>query len=211
MPLSKFLHNLTPPIVSRFCHSVVHRYRRQRAQRQLKGQTQLHLGCGGNILKGWANIDRQDKEQIIHWDLTTSLPLEPESISLIFSEHFIEHISLKQAARLFADCHRALQPEGLIRVSTPNLRTLVDEYLAGKTGDWHDVGWSPATPCQMVNEGLHLWGHQFVYDFAELKQLLESAGFREVQAVRRHDSTTPALRGLERRPDHGDLIVEARK
>lgn len=211
MPLPKFLHSLTPPIVSRLCYGALHRYRCQRIEKQLQGQTRLHLGCGGNILKGWANIDRLNNEQVIHWDLTVSLPLQPASISHIFSEHFIEHISLQQAARLFTDCYRALQPEGMIRISTPSLRTLIDEYLAGKTGDWQDVGWSPATPCQMVNEGLHLWGHQFVYDFAELKRLMESVGFREVQAVTRHESTTPELRGLERRPDHGDLIVEARK
>jgi hypothetical protein len=42
-----------------------------------------------------------------------------------------------------------------------------------------DVGWRPATPCQMVNEGLRLWGYQFLYDASELKRILEEAGFRE--------------------------------
>jgi predicted SAM-dependent methyltransferase len=63
----------------------------------------------------------------------------------------------------------------------------------------------------MLNEGLREWGHQFVYDACELGRLLEEAGFREVTQVAWRESTTPALRNLECRPFHGEIICEATK
>src|SRR5258708_5950758 len=131
MPIQDLLNNCIPPVVSRFCFRALHQYRRDRVRSRIEGQTRLHLGCGGNILQGWANIDRLENDEVINWDLTASLPLQPESVSLIFSEHFIEHITLQQATQLLADCHRALQPDGVLRVSTPNLRKLIDDYLSG--------------------------------------------------------------------------------
>ena len=171
----------------------------------------LHLGAGDNVLDGWTNIDLDAKEGVVCWDLTQPLPVPAGFIELIYSEHFIEHITLKQTTELLAECHRVLEPDGTMRLSTPGLRKLVDEYLSGRTSEWHDVGFSPATPCQMVNESLRLWGHQFVYDADELKRILEEAGFRKVTQVSWHESETPALRNLECRPFHGEIIFEAVK
>jgi hypothetical protein len=69
-----------------------------------------------------------------------------------------------------------LRPGGVIRLSTPSLKKVVDEYLLGRTTEWRDVGLSSATPCRMVNEILRQDGHQFIYDADELKHVLEGAG-----------------------------------
>jgi predicted SAM-dependent methyltransferase len=172
---------------------------------------QLHLGCGGNLLPGWANVDLDAAAGAIRHDLTGPFPLPPETVKFIYSEHFIEHITRGQALALLRECHRVLAPGGVIRLSTPNLKKLLDEYLAGRTTEWSDVDWHPETTCQMLNEGMRLWGHQFVYDLDELTLLLKEAGFRHVNQAAWRESRHPELKGLECRPFHGEIIVEAIK
>jgi predicted SAM-dependent methyltransferase len=172
---------------------------------------QLHLGCGTNLLPGWVNVDFNALDGVIQHDLTQPFPLASEVIEFIYSEHFIEHITRAQALALLGECRRVLRTDGVIRLSTPNLKKLVDEYLACRISEWTDVDWRPSTPCQMVNEGLRLWGHQFVYDTEELMLLLNEAGFQQVTAVAWRESRYLELKGLECRPFHGEIIVEAVK
>lgn len=211
MNFSQVLHLLTPPIVLSFFSKITWNIKRHLVQKKLEGQKRLHLGCGSNILNGWSNIDFKNNVDVIGWDLTKPLPVHSETIELIYCEHFIEHITLKQAGELLAECYRVLQPNSVLRLSTPNLKKLIDEYLIGRTEEWQDVGWMPTTPCQMLNEGLRLWGHQFVYDTDELKRILEEIGYREVREVTWQESSNEALKELECRPFHNEIIFEAVK
>lgn len=192
-------------------------YRRSAGRHELReadwsaGPKRLHLGCGANLLPGWANVDYSDLAGVIRHDLTRPFPLPPDSVEFIYSEHFIEHITREQALTLLSECRRVLKREGVLRLSTPNLEKLTDEYLARRVSEWEDVDWRPKTPCQMLNEGLRLWGHQFVYDRDELTLLLNEAGFQHVTPAAWRESRRPELRGLECRPFHGEIIVEAVK
>jgi predicted SAM-dependent methyltransferase len=152
-----------------------------------------------------------DHGGVVGWDLANRLPLPAGTIELIYCEHFVEHLTLQQTVALCDEWYRLLQSGGKLRLSTPNLKKMIDEYRACRTTEWCDVGWSPVTPCQMMNEGLRLWGHQFTYDVDELRRVLVEAGFREVTEVAWRESGTPALRNLECRPFHGELILEATK
>jgi len=171
----------------------------------------LHLGCGSNILEGWINIDIKGRPGITPWDLTRPFPVESGTISFIFSEHFIEHVTLEQATNILRECHRMLRPEGVLRISTPDLRMLINVYLSGRLSDWTDVGWTPSTPCQMLNEGMRLWSHRFIYDTDEINRILEETGFQKVKRVRWRESEHQELTGLECRPFHGEIILEAVK
>ena len=202
---------LTPPVVAQACRKLMRSARGPRVARQLEGHDRLHLACGTSVLNGWANIDLKSNGAVVGWDLTDRLPVRAGAIDLVFCEHFIEHLTMKQATALLVDCHRVLRPNGTLRLSTPSLKKVVTEYASGGTQEWRDVGWNPATPCQMVNEAFRLWGHRFVYDEEELRRILDDAGYREVTQVAWHESTTPALRGLECRPFHGEIILEATK
>jgi predicted SAM-dependent methyltransferase len=175
----------------------------------LRGHTKLHLGCGQNLLPGWANIDFSGHKDAIHHDLTEPLPIADGSVRFIYSEHFIEHISRDQARALLAESHRVLAPGGTLRLSTPNLRALVDEYLAGRLTEWLDVGWRPSSPCVLLNEGLRLWEHQFVYDQEELGALLGEVGFSRIEPCAWRTSRHVELANLECRPFHREVILEA--
>jgi predicted SAM-dependent methyltransferase len=181
------------------------------AMRQLAGHTMLHLGCGSHNLAGWANVDYLGIEGVIKWDITWPLPVKSDVIKFVYCEHLIEHITRDQAKALMTESYRVLSRDGVLRISTPSLQALVEKYLAGKTGEWEDVGWTPSTPCKMMNEGMRLWGHQFMYDTAELETLLRECGFRQITYATWRQSNHVELNGLECRPFHEEIIVEATK
>jgi predicted SAM-dependent methyltransferase len=185
------------------------RLRRLRAPSLLKGHDRLHLGSGGRLLEGWANVDINGLGDIV-WDLTRPLPLAPGRVRFLYAEHFIEHVALTDAERLFRHARRVMAPGAVIRISTPDLKVLVEDYRAGRLVRMDHGQWYPETPCRMVNEAMRCWGHLFLYDEAELDRLLRECGFRDVRRVQWGESDFPELRGLESRPDFGDLILEAR-
>jgi predicted SAM-dependent methyltransferase len=167
----------------------------------------LHLGCGPRHLEGWANIDISPAARIV-WDLRKPLPVS--RVGWVYSEHFIEHIAREDAVRLLTNVRRVLTDEGVVRISTPDLAALVEDYRAGILADMPEDGWQPKSLCQMLNEGMREWGHTFLYDEPELRDVLAEAGFGRIERVRHSESAHAELRNLESRPDLGDLILEAR-
>lgn len=170
----------------------------------------IHLGCGTNYIEGWLNVDLDSPMADAHADLRKPLPYNDESVNFIFNEHFIEHITREEGIAFLRECHRVLKRGGVFRVSTPDLRWLVSQYDGGKLDEWNDVGWMPETSCRLLNEGMRLWGHQFLYDLPELFRALREAGFSDCYQVRHRESAFSELIGLECRPWHQELIVEAR-
>jgi predicted SAM-dependent methyltransferase len=169
----------------------------------------LHLGCGGNVMQGWTNIDLDPQPGAHGWNLTDPLPLPDSTIQYIFSEHFIEHISWAEGQRFLLECRRVLKPRGALRLSTPDLAFILDQYRIGRINEWSDMRWLPETPCAMINEGLRLWGHQYVYDRPELHRALKMAGFSKIEDAGWKQGTVSELTDLEIRPWHHELIVEA--
>jgi predicted SAM-dependent methyltransferase len=191
--------------------------RRQGLQRRLAplpAGSRLHLGCGPNHFDGWINVDldaavRPD----LRLDLRLGLPVPERSVSLIYSEHVLEHFSLADGVRIMEDCHRGLAEGGVLRLAMPDLRSIVDHYA----GDWRGQEWlqDPAyelvdTPAHMLNYALREWGHRYLYDFEDLEQRLKRVGFDHIERPRWGESADPRLRGLEARHD-SKLIVEAFK
>ena len=73
------------------------------------------------------------------------------------------------------------------------------------------MNWQPGSPARLLNEGLRLWGHQFVFDANELESTLRAAGFRQVESRGWRQSPHDALAGLECRPFKDELIYECTK
>jgi len=170
----------------------------------------LHLGSGDVRLDGWLNVDLNAANADLHLDLRGKLPFEDESIEYIFSEHFIEHIPREDALSFLKECRRVLKRNGVLRLSTPNLKFLVLSYLSCNIGEWEDW-WQPANPCRLMNEGMRFWGHEFLYDAEELIESLREAGFKSAKFFDWGKSDFDELSELETRPFHNELIVEALK
>lgn len=170
----------------------------------------LHLGSGSITLPGWINIDLDSPTADQLLDLTDPLPFESASVSHIFNEHFIEHITREQAVAFLKECYRVLKQQGVMRITTPNLRFLAHSYFSDNRDEWGDL-WQPNSRCQLMNEGMRSWGHKFLYDAEELTRILGEAGFKSITFETYRQSRDEILVSLESRPFHNELIVEARK
>jgi predicted SAM-dependent methyltransferase len=182
-----------------------------RVKRRLKHFDKLHLASGKKILEGWGNIDFVGGGEVIGWNLTNDFPVNSNSVNYIFCEHFIEHITRKEALKFLSECARVLKSGGVLRVTTPNLEKLIQEYSLQRTTEWANVGWLPDTPCQMANEFFRSWEHKFSYDQQELSAILRQVGFGKVTPAAWRESDISELRGLEFRPYHEEVILEGIK
>lgn len=170
----------------------------------------LHLACGSVHFSSWLNVDLDSPTADLQLDLAKPLPFEDASITHIFSEHFIEHISRPDAVSFLGECRRVLKDNGVIRLSTPNLRFLIATYIAETTKEWGEL-WEPDSPCSLMNEAMRSWGHQHVYDSHDLVSVLLEAGFSSISFQEYRKSQDKVLCNLETRPFHFELIIEARK
>lgn len=193
--------------------------RKNEAHRKLKlwqRPYKLHLGCGEIRFNGWINIDlnKDLTDTDIIWDLAWGIPVEDSSCGLIFTEHMLEHISIVAGLSFLRECHRALQPGGVVRIAMPSLDVLIEKaYL----GNWREQDWLtwPAyqfikTRAEMMNIFFRWWGHQWIYDREELHRRLREAGFTDIRDVEWGKSEVPDMQNRETRPD-SLLICEARK
>src|SRR5258708_5868023 len=109
----------------------------------------LNLGCGISGAKGWYNCDNSPTillsripvirrwKRIPRWpsdvcrvDVIKGLPFKAESVDCIYSSHMLEHLAFDDAVKVLSHCYRALRVGGILRIVVPDLRIIVDDYLA---------------------------------------------------------------------------------
>lgn len=156
--------------------------RRAKAYAQAK-ELSLHLGCGENYKDGWINIDL-GRHADMTLDMRRELPFADESCSIIYSEHFLEHISYPQPAlSLFDEFYRLLKPGGTLSLVVPDGEMVLKAYVLGGSEEYYEAearyhpDWCE-TKMQHVNYGFRQDGqHQFYYDYETLAHVLQKAGF----------------------------------
>ena len=163
-------------------------------------ELQINLGCGYRPMEGWINVDRARGPRVqVVWDLEQGLPFPSGSATAIFAEHVIEHVTKAAAERLVAECHRVLQPAGVLRLSTPDAGRFLRAYVEDRAFLQHPGFTRPIdAPMDRINEmmreeGQHLWS----YDEELLSLLLRRAGFSRVEASAFGKSAHPAMRGID--------------
>jgi predicted SAM-dependent methyltransferase len=184
------------------------------------GQRGLNLGCGGQTISGWLNIDEDLPHHVdIIWNLREGLPFIPtSSFDVVYSEHFLEHIDRKSALNLMRECTRSLVPGGVVRIAMPNLDDLLRAY---RDGDKHpdvnesfseEFGGAFQTRGELFNIAMRAWGHTYIYNVEDAILLLKAAGLENVKSVEHLQSEHPLLAGRETRPPYqSGLIVEGTK
>jgi len=171
----------------------------------------LHIGCGQQSLPGWINIDNQGLpgvDQVL--DVRRGLPFS--GVATIYAEHFLEHLALDDGLAFLAECRRVLLPDGVLRLSTPNLDWVMLTHYRGPGALPDDA----REDCFRINRAFHGWGHQFLYNATTLESVLAAAGFARADRCSYGRSERPELAGLERHETWEDtpdlphvLVVEA--
>ena len=173
---------------------------RRRALRRSGGPIKLHVGAGRMSLPGWINVDNQPLPGIDEvMDVTREFPFH--DVAFIFAEHFIEHLTYDDALRFLARCRSAMRPEGVLRLTTPNLDWVWMTHY--HFGSWSDAS-APVFDCFNLNKAFRGWGHQFLYNAPAVEATLREAGFGTIERSAYGASAHPELRGLEKHETYHD-------
>jgi predicted SAM-dependent methyltransferase len=113
-----------------------------------------HLGFGMDFEHPyWTNIDllrpipshlrQYNPETDISYDMLdeTPLPIESGSAEIILSQYSIEHSAESAARFFFADAHRALKDDGILKIVTPNNELDVLAYHNNDRSYFHWNDW----------------------------------------------------------------------
>jgi predicted SAM-dependent methyltransferase len=172
----------------------------------------VHVGSGPVSLSGWINVDIVPYSGVhVVCDVRDGLPFA--RVEAMFAEHFIEHLTLADGLRFLRESRRVLAPDGVLRLSTPNLDWVWLTHYKPPTEMTAD---EELYGCLELNRAFHGWGHEFLYNRRTLRRALHSAGFAKVIERVYGESDLAALCSLERHERHRDLpgapsvlIVEA--
>ncbi|MEH2204207.1 MAG: glycosyltransferase [Nostoc sp.] len=174
----------------------------------------LNIGCGDVKFDNWINIDiDKDKKAVdLVCNAAQRLPFDDDSCALIYNEHFLEHLTVEEARFFLRECHRVLQPGGILRIAMPSLEDVVEKY---NSEDWQNQEWLNwpefkfiKTRAEMLNISLRWWGHQWLYDREELNRRLIETGYTNIKDVAWGLSDIPELKNRETRV-YSLLICEA--
>lgn len=175
-------------------------------------RTRLHIGCGQEAIRGWINIDARPLPGVDRvLDVRQGLPFE--DAAAIYAEHFLEHLSPLDGLAFLRECRRVLAPDGILRLSTPNLDwVLASHYRFGQNLAEDER----VIDCFRLIRAFHGWGHEFLYNAGMLSAVLRAAGFDSVRFHSYGASDVAFLKGLERHETWEDtetlphvLIAEA--
>lgn len=179
-------------------------------------------GCGPHAPNGWINFDAsprlraerfplvggvlraagkaQFQPNIRYGNIVVGLPLEPGSVTGLYSSHVLEHIDRESVVSALINSRKLLEPDGRFRVVIPDLEVLARNFLndlAQGTPFASDrfmrfccLGREKSARGlfgkvrSMLGHSDHLW----MYDPAQFRAMLTAAGFSKIRECRFGDS-----------------------
>jgi len=136
-------------------------------------------------------------------DVVRGLPVADGSARGVYCSHVLEHLPRADVPAALRNTYRMLVPGGLFRLVVPDLQWRVARYLeaAGEGAATAADGLMDACalgarerPNTLLSRMRHRLGnsaHLWMYDFAALKELLETAGFVGVRRCEFGDCSDP--------------------
>jgi len=141
------------------------------------------------------------------------LPFASQSADAVYSSHMLEHLTRSEGTRFLVEAKRVLRVGGWLRIVVPDLRRLVERYLADGNTDSFLTDLLMAQERRGLKETLTGFrGHRWMYDAPSLTRLLESVGFEEVVQLSPGETRLPHIGELDLREREEDSIYfEARR
>lgn len=198
-------------------------------------EAKLHIGAGSCSLFGWLNVDLNPTDKVAFMNAENDFPFPNNSFDYVFSEHLFEHLSYQGGKNMLYETYRVLKPDGIMRLTMPELRFLIELYL-NKDSKLHEqyIEWSTSTftpeikndfgtdkipPMFVINNFMRFWGHKMIYDKETVTYLLKNVGFKNIVYPIIGESNHYIFKGIEQHgkmiPDWANrlesLVVEAQK
>lgn len=153
------------------------------------------------VLKpGWVNIDLFAKESDLQLDVRERWPFHDNSASVIYSEHFLEHLTYWEMEKVLSEAWRVLMSGGVFSLAIPNFLLFIQSYERRDAAVYRRlkefrVPPEVMTPMDQLNYTFRQGGeHKYSYDFETLTKVLKAANF--VSIVER--SFDPTLDSAQR-------------
>lgn len=191
-----------------------------------KSNLKVNIGCGSCGKEGWINMDYSEYNTVnCIYDCKTYLPFSSNSVKLIFTEHFFEHIDYVSEVPIFLkECFRSLQKDGVLRIIIPDAEKFLRAYVSNGWGDMiktrpltdnlYDqlMGYTYETKMQLVNEVFRQSGeHKYAWDFETLELCLRKAGFKQIKKLSYLNSQNEELVLDQSSRQYESLYVESIK
>lgn len=166
----------------------------------------VHLGCGNTLKADWINVDcypppRQPDCEILTCDIRQGLPFATNSVTAIYSEHFIEHIPFGIVRRtLLPECFRILEPGGHIRVGVPDGEWWIRQYQFKRGIDECPIANGSGgrlTWMMDINRVTREASRSYLYDYETLEVIFSDAGFTGLRKSRANDSDVPDFQKID--------------
>ena len=208
----------------------------------------LNIGSGESAVNGYVNIDFSPNvllskapllklflgrlnvlkpEHMKSWDRrilyrdARKLRYRPDSIELVYSSHFLEHIYFWEAQEFINSCFHFLKKGGAIRLALPDYRALAEKFILEYNSNPLDASMDfnrsllsyPLEKSELVMFFLNSrFGHVHKWHPTEalVIDMLSKAGFTEVQPYDFQKGPYPNLDQIEHRSE-STFYIQARK
>jgi predicted SAM-dependent methyltransferase len=158
---------------------------------QLTQVARLHWGCGSLTPAGWINSDIREGPGVdIVGNVLEGLPLEPDSIDYISSQHVLPELKIHEQVPALRELRRVLKPGGVLRMSLPDLDRAIAAYQARRQ-DYFLVWECDTVAGNFVTQMLWHNTVHTLFTFEFLEELMLKAGFAEVRRVEYRKTTSP--------------------
>ena len=155
------------------------------SKRRINNLEYLNVGCGDNMHENFINLDFSWSQKVdICMDITKRrYPVKSNALKGIYTEHCIEHITLRNFEQNAKEFYRMLKPNGVLRLITPDGEIYFDIYEKRKRGENIKMPYEEGfiTPMARINGIFRNHGHKFIYDFETIRKVLEQNGFKNIK------------------------------
>lgn len=172
--------------------------------------------------EGWVSTNYQTFSPRL-LDATRPFRVDPGAAYIVI-DNVIEHLSLRDGISMLENILDCLNPGGVLRIATPDLRSIAAMYLNPNPEEIENFkkDFSPHSisihyPADLLKATFNHFGHQtgYIYDKEILTSILSEIGYIDIKQYRPGESDNVVLRNIESRTGlsdrWGQLCIEAMK
>jgi predicted SAM-dependent methyltransferase len=165
----------------------------------------LNIGSYKNMFYfGWINCDILDLKNFAEgqvyrfrqFDVKQGIPCQDNDVDIINHSHLLEHLDRIEGFQFLKECYRVLKPGGIIRISVPDGKKLIGDYVYGRIKDYRyiNVGVEKAEDDAEALYELLMSNHKTIYDDVSLSGLLKKVGFKDITEETAFTSRSDVIR-----------------
>lgn len=146
----------------------------------------MNLGCGSIQPPDWTNVDKdpefvnyQGERPLQIIDVVQGLPWLDDSVDYIVMHHSLQQITHHDLPLALAEIRRVLKPEGVLRVSVPDVFMAFTQYAAEERDWFPNAANHEGEPIGNVFATYVSWygTNPTLFTFEYLRDRIESGGF----------------------------------